>query len=124
MATANHSDPKEPALTIAPANRRGRLRWLASGLVLFIAVGAFFWTPIHGYAQTGASYGARVACSCRFAGGRELSDCAKDFEDGMGLITLSEDVQAKSVTARFPLLASQTATFREGWGCVLEPWKK
>jgi hypothetical protein len=33
-------------------------------------------------------------------------------------------VQARSVTARFPLLASQTATYREGWGCVLEKWDR
>jgi hypothetical protein len=26
------------------------------------------------------------------------------------------------VTARFPLLASKTATFRDGQGCVLETW--
>ena len=41
----------------------------------------------------------------------------------MELVTLSEDRAAKSVTARFPLLTSETATFREGWGCVLEKWE-
>ncbi len=87
------------------------------------ALGWFFWVPLQGNAITGTSYGARVACSCRFEGGRPLNDCRKDFEEGMGLITLSEDVEAKSVTAKFPLIASQTATYREGWGCVLEPWK-
>ena len=40
----------------------------------------------------------------------------------MALITLSEDAKARSVTARFPLLSSQTAQFREGEGCVLEKW--
>ena len=40
----------------------------------------------------------------------------------MALITLSEDVSARSVTARFPLVSEQTATYRQGWGCVLEPW--
>ena len=47
----------------------------------------------------------------------------KDFEPGMELVTLSEDAAAKTVTARFPLLASQTATYREGPGCQLEPWR-
>lgn len=40
------------------------------------------------------------------------------------MVTLAEDSAAKSVTARFPLLARQTASYREGWGCVLEPWGK
>jgi hypothetical protein len=40
----------------------------------------------------------------------------------MDLITLSEDTSARSVTARFPLIAGQTATYRDGWGCVLERW--
>ncbi|WP_421851588.1 hypothetical protein [Novosphingobium sp.] len=40
----------------------------------------------------------------------------------MDLITLSEDTSTRSVTARFPLIARQTASYREGWGCVLEPW--
>ena len=87
--------------------------------VLFAA----FVSPLHSYATTGASYGARVACSCRFVGGRALSDCAQDFEPGMELVSLSEDVEARSVTARFALIVSDTATYREGWGCVLDKWK-
>ena len=93
-------------------------------LTLIAGVLAWFWGTINGYAQVGASYGARVACSCRYAGGRTLADCTKDFEPGMAMISLSEDARAHSVTARFPLLARQTATYREGWGCQLEPWKR
>lgn len=89
---------------------------IAAGLV------AWYWKPINGYAITGASVGARVACSCHYLGGRSLSDCRKDFEPGMELITLSADEDAKSVTARFPLLARQTATYRAGEGCRLEAW--
>jgi hypothetical protein len=80
-----------------------------------------FWEPISGFARTGAAYGARVGCSCRYVGGRSLGDCRKDFEPGMALVSLSEDARAKSVTARFALIYSQTATYREGPGCVLEP---
>ena len=40
----------------------------------------------------------------------------------MELVRLSEDLKAKSVTASFPLLASHTATYREGPSCQLEPW--
>ena len=113
MATANPNS--------APPPRFSR-RWLAWLVLALLAALGWFWQPVHSYAVTGASVGARVGCSCRFVAGRELSDCRKDFEPGMGLVTLSEDVDARSVTARFPLLSSQTATFREGWGCVLEPW--
>lgn len=123
MATANPSSPTaaHPLSAPPPRSRRGLLL-----LVAALAIGglfAFFRTPLMGYAGTGAAYGARVACSCRFVGGRSLGDCRKDFEQGMELVTLSEDTAAKSVTARFPLLASRTATYREGWGCVLERWQ-
>ena len=100
-----------------------RKRILLLGLVLVGLLIAFFWQPLTQYAQTGASYGARVGCSCRFVGGRSLADCRKDFEPGMELIMLSEDAAAKSVTARFPLLASHTARLKDGEGCRIDPWK-
>jgi hypothetical protein len=99
---------------------RRRMLWL--GLALIVLLLAVFWKPLNGYAQAGSAYGARVACSCHYVGGRGLDDCKKDFEPGMALITLSEDAKAKSVTARFPLLASHTASYREGPGCQLEKW--
>ncbi|MBN8500751.1 MAG: hypothetical protein J0M19_06335 [Sphingomonadales bacterium] len=113
MATA-----KQNPATKSPWRRR----MLMLGIALVLALLGFFWRPLNGYAEAGAAYGARVACSCRFVGGRSLGDCRKDFEPGMELVTLSEDVQAKSVTASFPLLASHTATYREGPGCQLEAW--
>lgn len=123
MATGNHCSPTAPSLTIAPRRSwRLRVALVVAGFGL-IAL-AVFWSSIRGYAVTGASYGARVACSCRFVGGRDLSDCRKDFEPGMALVTLSEDTKAKSVTARFALLFRQTATYRDGPGCVLQPWDR
>lgn len=110
--------------TVNPTTRWSpRRRVLMLGLGLIAALAVWFWGPINAYARTGAAFGARVACSCRFIGGRTLSDCRKDFEAGMELIVLSESQQDKSVTARFPLLASQTATYRQGLGCQLEPWR-
>jgi hypothetical protein len=105
------------------APRSLRRKALLAGLALVAGLIAWFWKPMHGYAQAGAAFGARVACSCRYVGGRTLADCRKDFEKGMGLVMLSEDGAAKTVTARFPLLATQTATYREGLGCQLEPWQ-
>lgn len=103
-----------------------RRRWpLALAVVALIAAGFawYFRAPITGYSQTAAAYSARVACSCRYLGGRSLEDCEKDKLAGMELVILSEDIEAKSVTARFPLLANETATLRDGYGCVLEPWE-
>jgi len=88
-------------------------------------LGALGWTyrvPILGYSSAGAAYSAHVVCSCRHIGGRSLQDCKKDRISGMELISLSEDTQAKSVTARFPLLGPQTAIYRKGYGCVLQEW--
>ncbi len=75
-------------------------------------------------AVAGAAFGARMACSCRYIGGRDLNDCRKDFVPGMAMIRLSEDRDAQSITASFPLLASQTATYRQGPGCLLQPWDR
>ena len=90
--------------------------------VLAGALGYFYREPLGGLTATGAAFGARTACSCRYVAGRSLADCKKDFEPGMELVFLSEDEETKSVTARVPLIASDTARYREGYGCVLEPW--
>ncbi|MGE3691380.1 MAG: hypothetical protein AB7F98_08375 [Novosphingobium sp.] len=102
--------------------RRGRKIALVIALVA-VALLAWYWQPLHAYARAGTSYGAHVACSCRHIGGRSLDACRKDFELGMGLVSLSEDKQAKSVTARYLLVSRQTATFHPGQGCILEKWE-
>ena len=105
--------------------QRSRPRWLKIVLLLAIALfatGWFYRAPLYGRAEAGAAYGAHVACSCRYLAGRGLSDCKKDFEPGMEMVFLSEDADDKSVTAYVPLLASETARYRKGYGCVLEPW--
>ena len=111
-----------------PATRRTARsrRWPVLVLVLLaLAAAALWWfrTPIAGYAHAGTAYGARVACSCRYAGGRSLEDCEKDKLAGMEFVRLSEDEAEKSVTATFPLIASETARWKEGYGCVLDPWE-
>lgn len=105
--------------------RRGRI-WRRVVVVLAlagIAVALLFGAQIGHYATAAAAVGAREACSCHYVGGRELSDCRKDFEPGMGVVMLSDDEEARAVTARVPLLSRQTATFRAGEGCRLEPWE-
>ncbi|MFC3175141.1 hypothetical protein ACFOD9_12850 [Novosphingobium bradum] len=103
------------------ATRRGlrRLGWaIVAGLV---ALALLYGPALARYARTGTSYGARIGCSCRFVEGRPLGSCRADFEPGMALVTLSEDAEARSVTARFALGFAQTATFREGAGCQMDP---
>jgi hypothetical protein len=111
----------------APARTRTRRRW-GLWVLAIIALGVSgaavaFRTQIDGYGSIASAYSARVACSCRFVAGRPLDDCTKDKLAGMEAVTLVEDVETKSVTARFPLVAEATATYREGYGCVLEPYE-
>lgn len=110
---------------VRPSGYRKPRRWLRILLGLGAIVAFFAWyygETLRSQAVTGTAYGARVACSCRFVGGRDLADCEKDFEPGMGLVSLAEDEDARSVTASVPLLASQTATFKDGYGCLIEKW--
>ena len=98
-------------------------------LLLFAAGLAAVWLSpfgqrLRGDAIAGTAYGARVACSCRFVAGRSMKDCEKDKLAGMGMISLSADETAKSVTASVPLLASDTAAYRKGYGCVLQSWRQ
>lgn len=98
--------------------------WLLA--LIALALGGAAWAfrePINGYGTIAAAYSARVACSCRFVAGRSLEDCGKDKLAGMEAVTLVEDIETKSVTARFPLVAEVTATYRKGYGCVLETWE-
>ncbi|WDF72818.1 hypothetical protein [Novosphingobium sp. KACC 22771] len=112
----------------AASGRGFRLRivLVLLGLGAFVALGLGLWKGprLAKDALTGAAFGARIACSCRFVEGRPLDQCRSDFEPGMGMVMLSADESAKSVTARVPLIAAQTATLRPGEGCVLEKWER
>lgn len=112
--------------TRSRGNPAGRRRiWPGALLVVVLAALALGWIyreALTGYTSTAAAFGARTACACRHVAGRTLADCRKDFEPGMGLVFLTEDEEAKSVSAHVPLLASDTARYREGAGCILDPW--
>ena len=114
MATAKRS---------TSGRRRIGLQVLLALVVLAAGTAWLYREPIAGYTVTGTAYGAHTACSCRYIAGRRLADCEKDFEPGMEAVFLSDDPESKSVTASVPLLASATARYREGFGCVLDPWK-
>ena len=93
----------------------------AGALFLFILVMLFAYNyrAIRGQLDVGTAYGARVACSCHYIGGRDIEDCSKDFEPGMEVIGLSLDDERKRVTASALLMETATAEFREGSGCVI-----
>jgi len=112
--------------TAKPTGDKRRTPWLK--LLVFVAMiggGAawYYGDVIDGYSQAGTGYAAKGACSCRYIGGRELNQCKDDLMPGMAAIWLSEDEDERSVTARVPLVESVTATYREGYGCVLESWE-
>tara|TARA_R110002033_G_scaffold19458_18_gene49964 strand:+ start:291 stop:659 length:369 start_codon:yes stop_codon:yes gene_type:complete len=88
-------------------------------LLILAMLFAYNYNAIKGQLDVGTAYGARVACSCHFLGGRDIEDCSKDFEPGMEVIGLSLDEEHKRVTASALLMKSATAEFREGWGCVI-----
>jgi hypothetical protein len=103
--------------------RRHRWRNALVVVLLLAALGiALVWHRLQAQAVLATSYGARIGCTCHYIGGRGLQDCRKDFEPGMGLVMLSDDAQTRTITARVPLVASQTATFRDGAGCLLQSW--
>jgi hypothetical protein len=107
----------KPQARRRPARRP--LLWLA--LIVALAALAWFWGPLTAQAQAGAAYGARIGCSCHFVGSRPLDQCRDDFMPGMGLVTLSQDDEEQSVTARVFPIASETVRYRKGQGCAFIP---
>ena len=98
--------------------------WLA--LVLAAAAGGAWLAYGDSATRTGevaTAYAARVGSSCRFVAGRSLEDCGKDKLEGMELVSLSENAADRSVTASIPVIARDTARYREGYGCVLDEWQ-
>ncbi|KFG91326.1 hypothetical protein BV98_000817 [Sphingobium herbicidovorans NBRC 16415] len=102
----------------------GRPKWIyalaavAAALTILLA---WNWTSLRAQAAVGAGFGARVICSCRYVEGRSMDSCRGDKEPGMALVTLSDDPESRSIDASVPLLASRTARYRQGWGCLLDP---
>lgn len=113
-------------LANAKSRRRSRL-WLVLLLSLVAGLAALWFSNfgqrLRGDAAAGSAYAARVACSCRFVAGRSMEDCGKDKLAGMGMIRIRADEETKSVTASVPLVASETASLSEGYGCVLQSWR-
>ncbi|MWV26282.1 hypothetical protein [Aurantiacibacter rhizosphaerae] len=111
--------------TAKQARETRGLPWLKLLVVLAAIIGGVAWyyaEVIAGYSQASTGYAAKYTCSCRYIGGRDMGSCQDDLLAGMGTLWISEDADAKSVTASVPLIESTTATYSEGAGCALEEW--
>lgn len=90
-------------------------------LLLLLAAATVYAIRMKPQIELGVGYGAHVVCSCRYIGGRDMESCYNDYEPGMELIRMHEDEAEKRITASVPFIASRSAQFREGLGCVLDP---
>ncbi len=98
-------------------------KWGMAATLLLIAGGAFAVVkagPMGRQAEVATGYAARVVCACRYVGNRDMKSCKTDLEPGMEIVRLSEDPQAKRITASVPLIASRTARFDGEFGCALD----
>jgi hypothetical protein len=110
-----------------PVTHRSSRRWPSFVFALLLVGGGVTWAygeEASGMAEVGTAYGAKNACSCRYLAGRELGSCSDDFLPGMEAVFLSEDEEEQAVTAYVPLIASNTARYHQGFGCMLDPWKE
>jgi hypothetical protein len=101
---------------------RSRMRTARNIVLALMAVAVLWlvwnWSSIKGQAQLGVSYGAHVACSCRYISGRDLKSCETDFEPGMELVSVRDDPENKRVTASVLFLAKAVAERRGAFGCI------
>lgn len=98
--------------------------WLVGSIVVLLVLliaAVIYAIRMRPTLELGVGYGAHVICSCRYIGGRDMESCYNDYEPGMEPIMIDDDEEEKRVTAYVPILASRSAQFREGLGCVLEP---
>lgn len=77
----------------------------------------FNFADIKAQSRLATSYASHIACSCRYIEGRPLDACYKDFEPGMGVVSLTDDPEHKRVIASVPLLAKAVAERRGEFGC-------
>jgi len=111
--------------TAKQGGRSSKGHW-GTALLVIAAAGAGAWwywgDDMRGQAQAATAFGAKTACSCRYVAGRELGSCEQDFVPGMEAVFLLDDEGDQAVTAYVPLVSSNSARYREGFGCMLDPW--
>lgn len=114
------SRPDAPYSTVEAKKPLVRWKPAAAALLLALAVYIVWQFPTWlALAETGAAYGARIGCSCRYVQGREIGSCPTDFEPGMEMVSIEDLPDQRAVRASVPLLASRTARYEGATGCVL-----
>lgn len=118
MATATSPRP-DNSRAKAPISLGQKVRYgIYAVLALLFLWLVFNFSHIKAQAQLGTAYASHVACSCRYIEGRPLDSCYRDFEPGMGMVSLSDDPKHKRIKASVPLLASAIAERRGEFGCL------
>jgi hypothetical protein len=114
VATATSTRPAKAPLTMK--RKVGyALAAIAALVMLWVAMN---FADIKAQSKLAASYGAHIACSCRYIDDRPLDACYKDFEPGMEVVSLTDDPANKRVSASVPLLAHAVAERRGDFGCL------
>lgn len=90
------------------------------GILLLVMIALAYNLPYYyKYAQIGAAYNAKMACSCVFVSGRELSSVEREDLYAIPFGTQTVDRKAQTVTSSLFGLVSKTAQYRPGLGCTL-----
>lgn len=113
----NSSAPPPDSTAVAKPPLR---RWVLVPGALLLGYMVWQFPTWQRQAAVGAAYAARIGCSCRFIEGRDIANCTADFEPGMAMVSLDEIDGEQAVRASVPLIASRTARFEAGTGCVLQ----
>ncbi|MFN3749400.1 MAG: hypothetical protein ACK4SJ_12020 [Sphingorhabdus sp.] len=114
MATATSNTGTNKAWPVRRKIKYG----FAIAIALLVGWFVLNFADIKEQAKLGASYGAHVACSCRYIEGRTLASCKSDFEDGMEMVSVRDDPANRRITATVPLLAKAVAERRGEFGCI------
>jgi hypothetical protein len=117
MATGTSRNSKPVSGLTAISGRKKLQYGLIAFLVLFLLWLLFNFADLKANARLGSAYAAHVACSCRYIEGHSLDACYKNFEPGMGMVSLADDPENKRVSASVPLLAHAVAERRGDFGC-------
>lgn len=73
------------------------------------------------FAQIATAYVAKQTCSCRFVAERSLESCLVDFTQDVSQLEVSEVPERRAVKASALGLIVETASYRPGLGCALDP---
>ena len=97
------------------------LLWLATAIVIAVIIAAGL--RAYGTGLVGSGYSAEILCGAVFVSGRDSAAVEAEDLSGPGFELLRYfdkrvDRDDKRVTASFHGLASQTAIFRDGFGCT------